>query len=674
MVYIGNGALAANGRGPEPSLIEPHLAVHWKTPDRTGGSVNKNPSYRMADPRGRAAYLKWLARGRSDKSVPIGYVLLFFYGLERRLFADLGADLHLPEVTTILAEIERLLGIHHKERSFARSASQLLDFIEGVRSVDTDVQPSPWVDGRVKIGVPAAVRISIGKCVSKGSPIPAGWALHYLRHHPERRLRTPSERVAAEFDELFGIRYRARFGDGLQIPKPARRIRLSYRATSPGFDGGVFITLKGIPDVALEPALITELNELAEQCDDDLDAYSRYVGRYPDQVGTPVAHGLLPDVLIAESGGPIHDDLRVWTSEVLAGDRRSVILLDELVERWWPGRAQKLTKTEAVALASTLAKIGVGIEPDVRFGSPIPGRRTQAVLFPLPEGAPTKATPLYDAALSLVYLGALVATADGRINSSERRFLAERLEGIPGLDATDRLRLRAHLALLGVRKPRMYGVKKRVKAMKPGDLPRVGGVLIELAAVDGTVKPAEITMLEKLFEHMGLDEAHLYSRAHTLGLGDTGPVTVREGAPDTRWELPEAGSVAGRRRSVSLDPQKVQARLAETNRVASLLTDIFVDDDLPPEAKSSSHGPEPGSIIEGLDGPHSQLLEVLTTRAEWDRGSAEELARSLGLPFLDGALDMINETALDSCGEAVVEGDDPVVLNAYALAELACHP
>lgn len=674
MVYIGNGALAANGRGPEPSLIDPRLSVDWKNADHAGASVNKNPSYRRAYPRVRAAYLKWLDRGRRDKSVPIGYVLLFFYGLERRLLADLGADLHRPEVARILAEIERLLGIYRKERSFARSAGQLLDFVKGVRSVDSDVQPVPWVAGQMKLGVPAAVRVGIGKHVSKGSPIPAVWALSYLRHHPEGRLRTPAKRVTAEFDELFGIRYRTRFGPGLQVPPPAKKIRLSYRAKSPGFSGGVFVTLKGIPDVVFEPGLITELNELAGQCDDDLDAYSRYVRRYPDRIGTPAADGLLPDVLMTERGEAIHDDLRAWTSQVLGGSQRAVVLFSGLLEQWWPGRTQKLTKTEASALASTLAGIGVGMEPDVRFGSPAPGQRTQAVLFPLPEDAPTKATPLYRAALSLVHMGATVAAADGPINPSERRFLVERLKGIHGLDAANRVRLQAYLAFLAVRKPRMYGVKSRVKAIKPGDLPRVGSLLIELAATDGVVNHEEIAVLEKLFEYMGLDEAHLYSRAHTLDLGDTGPVTVRYGALDSRWELPDPGAIAVPRRPVTLDPAKVKARLADTDRVSDLLTRIFEDDGPPPNTGPPAPGPEPGSMTAGLDVPHSQLLNALASRPEWDRGSVEELARSFGLPFLDGALDVINETSLDSCGEAVVEGDDPVLLNAYALEVLTRHP
>jgi hypothetical protein len=48
----------------------------------------------------------------------------------------------------------------------------------------------------------------------------------------------------------------------------------------------------------------------------------------------------------------------------------------------------------------------------------------------------------------------------------------------------------------------------------------------------------------------------------------------------------------------------------------------------------------------------------------------ELLAESLDLPLLDGALDRINEAALDVCGEPLIEGDDPLETNDYAAGEL----
>ena len=481
----------------------------------------------------------------------------------------------------------------------------------------------------------------------------------------------------------------------MKVRRPARNLRLSYRAASSGFralmifpsfdatgapdlagdfelgyGGEVSISLDAIPDITSLPSPIKKLRDLGAECTDDLDAYSRFIGKNPDAVQTPTAISLLPEELVASLGGPIIDELRIWISEMLAGRPRVLVPLDELVERWSPGRTDKLTKREAMWLASLLGKMGVGIEPDVRFGTFTPKPGTKAVLFPLPDGAADAASPAYAAAMPLVHLAAVVATAGGPISPAQRRFVAEHVEQIPGLDAVDRRRLACHLEFLAAGKLGMYGMKNRVAAFPEKDRAGIGEFLVGVAASDGFVSPEEITRLTKLFGYLGLDEAAVYRQVLALDPGDRGPVTVREAQSTTRSVVPDTVPLTPRPSTVSLDPAKVRARLAETARVTALLTDIFTDDDTPAATGPPPTGPEPESMIEGLDEVHSEFLNALAIRSEWDRGEVERVAESLGLPFLDSALDVINEAAMDACGEPVVEGFDPVELNAYAIEEL----
>ncbi|MDT9702706.1 TerB N-terminal domain-containing protein, partial [Streptomyces sp. P17] len=71
----------------DPCLINPALsiAVHANISEREFGYW---PSYSEITPRARRAYLSWLADGRRDPEADIGYVFLFFYGLERRAIAE----------------------------------------------------------------------------------------------------------------------------------------------------------------------------------------------------------------------------------------------------------------------------------------------------------------------------------------------------------------------------------------------------------------------------------------------------------------------------------------------------------------------------------------------------------------------------------------------------------
>ena len=124
-----------------------------------------------------------------------------------------------------------------------------------------------------------------------------------------------------------------------------------------------------------------------------------------------------------------------------------------------------------------------------------------------------------------------------------------------------------------------------------------------------------------------------------------------------------------------LDHAKVQARLAETAHVTALLNDIFADDDsgtaglqlMPDEPTTAS---APAARIEGLDAAHSTLAAALALQSQWARGDVETLAESFGLPLLAGAIDVINEVALDTCGELLIEGEDPVTINDYAIEEM----
>ena len=85
LLYVGRELAAPRGGGPDPALIDPGLGVDHRAPDYAGVHMGYWPSYSMIAPACRAAYLQWLADGRHALNAYIGYVFLYFYGLERRL-------------------------------------------------------------------------------------------------------------------------------------------------------------------------------------------------------------------------------------------------------------------------------------------------------------------------------------------------------------------------------------------------------------------------------------------------------------------------------------------------------------------------------------------------------------------------------------------------------------
>jgi hypothetical protein len=116
LVYLVKGTLSDE---PDASLIETGLPVSDKRTTQVD-ELPYWPSYRGASPQQRSIYIDWLLGGRQDVRVPIGYVFIYFYGLERRVIAD-NAD-H----AAVVAETLRLLQIYSKSRSFVGYATALL--------------------------------------------------------------------------------------------------------------------------------------------------------------------------------------------------------------------------------------------------------------------------------------------------------------------------------------------------------------------------------------------------------------------------------------------------------------------------------------------------------------------------------------------------------------------
>jgi hypothetical protein len=178
MLYVGrNLASISPYRGPEPALVNPDLAIEPKEVDWSAERMPYWPSYGEVPPECRGAYLRWLAEGRRDTTVGIGYVFLFFYGLERRLLHD-GGKGKVPDAErrTILAEVEQLLAVYGAQRSFRRYAA---DFLAVVSLQSASTRGSDAPPPRIEPGdeMPLSVSAGLGEIVRAGRPIPADWAI-----------------------------------------------------------------------------------------------------------------------------------------------------------------------------------------------------------------------------------------------------------------------------------------------------------------------------------------------------------------------------------------------------------------------------------------------------------------------------------------------------------------
>ncbi len=688
LIYLGRNLGAVSPwRGTEPAIVDPSLPVDLTRPEWAATGPNEWSTYAGLSPARRAAYVSWLADGRCDPSVPIGCVFLFFYGLERRALIDSRFDREaFDELPVIQAEVQRLVSLYGSNltwRGYASNFLAALDVVAGRDAAGGAESPaSPPLVGN-SWAVALALKLGLARLAVAGRPVPAEWALAWARAHPEISLRIPEPNCQAEFSSLFALRYRERFGNGLAV-ESTTPLPLRYGPASGGFGGPIDLPAPGLFDVSELKAPVGQLAALTRGAAQSLEPYSRWLGRHPGSRGTPAATALLPAELVATDTVEAVEALRAWIEGQLGDGAMADIDGAGLARQWPPAAGGKLTRADGAGLALLLEALGYGIEPDVRFGGPVVGGGP-AVLFRLGRSA-RAAAPISATASAVLRLAAGVVAATG--DSASFETAAERIQQELGFPAAERPRVGARLRWWGVAGPAADAACDRLRELSAQHRATIGSFLVRIAVRWGAaLGPAQVAELTKAFGLLALDPA------------DVGPLveaTTREAAREAAIDRVDAARGAVRREQPAPgrfvpaptgpprylparpvpappspfipNPEFVRAKLQETETVAALLGEIFAAEDHPGAvpAAAAAAGED---LVAGLDGAHTRLLRTLSARASWTRTEFRAAAASVGL-LPDGALDVLNESTLETCGDVVCEGEDPIEMNPTVLGEL----
>lgn len=649
MIYVG-GRLRAPSGITDPCLISGQLNVA-RVGDYRSRQMGYWPSYPGASPNERRAYLNWLSEGRSHPDCDIGYVFLFFYGLERRVLVDSRDDPSAKaEWPAIISELRRLLSIYgEKSGSFKRYAGDLASWIEldGVADRLYE-QPVPAFPKTYEL--PPYIRLALGQAAVDRAPLPAHLVLAWVRLSPETHLRTAAIRCPEEFERLFIQRYHEILVRGLVLPKNRTKLKFVYRAASAGLSGTTITMGFGdIPDVTALTAPIKKLGEIANQCTDELGSYSRLVGKDPSAASALEGLLLLPATLWPTA---IQAKLQTLTNRMRDG--RLSLPLHELLEALG-GASLPINRTRVRGLARALEGVEIGFEPHVLANARAPKEQETVVLFaqPLLDAAVGSGAEYQTAALTL-QLAVAMAQADGNFNEHEIAHLRAEIEGWAHLTPAERRRLQAHLQWLAASPPTLAGLKKKLEPLPVTARETLAAFMVTLAQSDGFVSPDEVKFLEKVYKALGVEPGRVFSDVHAVGAG---------GAPTSTTQVEEQG--------FRLDADRIAALQEDTARVSALLSTIFADEagGAPPPAAAPEPEEDEATSLLGLDDAHAALLRLLLSRPEWSRLELEDVTADLDL-MLAGALEQINEAAFDAFDEPLCEGDDPVAVNTELLERI----
>ncbi|CAN0327120.1 unnamed protein product, partial [Phaeothamnion confervicola] len=347
-----------------------------------------------------------------------------------------------------------------------------------------------------------------------------------------------------------------------------------------------------------------------------------------------------------------------------------------------------------------LARLGYGIEPDPRAGIAIAAGAAVA-LFRLPApvtaapGEPVPTDAAVEQALLLIDLAAIVSEADGAASPPEFAAMRHHLHADGALSPLDDARVGAHLAWLAARpasERTLAGMKKRIAPRSPEERDRLAIGLLRIVDADGTISPAEVTVLQKIWSLLGRDPDRVASDLHATArrrsprasprvatppaptgtrppAGDE-PVVVRRGRPETPGVRipppPEAvpATLEPDVADVALDPSAVARKIADTAAVSALLGDLLDEPPAPVAAPSTS----PAAPAPRAAAPERDLLAALDGASAWSAEDFAALAERHGM-MPNAALDLLNDLGFEHAGDPLLveEADGSLSVEAAAL-------
>jgi len=625
------------------------------------------PSYRGCSPSQRRRYLTWLTSGRCDPDIEVGYVFIYFYGLERRVILD-GAD-H----AAIAQEVLRLLSLYGASNSFRGYSTKFLWLIMLTASdeqlseqlrVEIVSQLDHWNQSELPALLAAYYR--------RRKALPPEIAFMVAEHDPRSPRGVVVQRHRDKLRALFAQRYCSQFGDGLTMRTSERETRFEYRPASETLLKVWFdhpMKSIAIPNVLGISSQFKPIVELWTSAVEELRRFDRAQRKSSGNSLTAEMYEALPVELRQDD----HPDFDRWYSVLgryTNEDAWALVPVSELAAVRGIAPRVRLTRKQCEELLHTADVMQLCVEPDARQSGQCYRWNDRVSVFPGNQDSSSDLNS-YHAASLLLRLGMTVATADGTVSTHELTTITKHLQEQFSLSTLDSTRLE-HLAyVLTHTDGDAIQLGKKLSNLPLDQRQVIGEFLVAVAAADAVITPEETKALRKAYRSIGLDVASLESlaagRVQCEDAGsDQAPVLVLDHAR-IRQIMSETEKVAGFLQSVMLDDANATAdehvshtgdelsnQFTPTALTNSLVEHPIASIPVLPRSGAIESGLQSKERFQGLERKYHAFLEHLLTKAEWTKTALDTAARDHQI-MLGGALEAINEWSLESVGDWLVD-------------------
>jgi hypothetical protein len=447
MVYVGRSEGRSGNH--DASFIDPALPVARSS--ASAGPLGYWPSYGTITPECRRRYLEWLASGKRGPDADIGYVFLYFYGLERRLLLE---EPPAEEVRTLVEELDRLRAIYSGNKSFDGYSRRLIEAIAFLQDAAVSGTSSFVPDLDAPSGeMPFALKVAIAREVVLGHPLGfelATAALFGLKEFWSRH-RHVLEKGRPAFLAVFRARFATAFPTGFLLRnRKDSHLQIFYRGASAGLEVGLTSRL-GIKDLP-DPTTLTwtKLLALSAAVAEEIVPYAKALSYHPARANS--LFGLIS--CPAELRGAVAVEARHWL-EALPSP--AAVTFGELAGQAIGTTTAKWTIRHRRQVSEALSILGYGMEPDPEDGTGNIEDDTIVQVFKYP--GQTRSRALDVACVAAMYVAAVGRTVDGKVLVAAEHWLSMMPSHL-SLTSEQTTRLRARLIWLGTKSVTLAKAKK----------------------------------------------------------------------------------------------------------------------------------------------------------------------------------------------------------------------
>ncbi len=617
------------------------------------------PSYKGLTENQRAFYLEWMENGRKTSLKEVGYIFIFFYGLERRVLIEN------KDKEEIVKEVRRLLELYGDMSGSLKSYlgnfilyNELQDGIKNIVDVDKILNINSSKN---------ELALYLAWHFLKKIPLNAKGMLAVLKRHPECNKRSVVlQRIPKILEKLFIIKYNNEYKEGLELKVSKIDYNFIYRPASMeinNYDNTIFIPNVLEINSQFKPS-INMWNESIEE----LKKISTLVAK-GNNVDSRVVYSALPDLLKETLDHPLKSKFQEIILKREKIELYQKVEIKEIAKLIEIKKMEKLTLSQSKEISNLCRELGLSIEPDSNITGKSYKWTDRAILFEKNENENIGNYKVHSLVLEL---GMVIANSDGVVEDTEINYIVDFLEEVFMLDKSEMLRINALKDVLIENPPSLNGLGKKLKnSLTKKKLELIGKFIIGISAIDGNIDKKEVKTIKALFRIMELD-LDLDSLLEKPQSIIEKPIEII--ASSESLNQGEAIPFQNQEESIRLDYRKIKEILSNTKEISTILGDIF-EEDIEEEILVDDRVIESSELIEverfeGLASRYYGILDEILLKEQWEKLEFERLSKKHN-QMPSGILDVINEWSDEFLGDfLIIEEKEILIVNKDLFKEM----